>query len=51
MFPEQYWPLAAQHHAIALSLTKRFDTGQIPWAGGFRGAFSGLVVPFGVKVL
>ena len=50
-FPERYWPLAAQHHAIALNLTKRFDTGMVPLEARFREPFTGLVVPFGAKVV
>ena len=49
--PERYWPLAAQHHCIALNLCKRFDTGIVPWEARFGEPFAGLIVPFGAKVL
>ena len=49
--PEKYWPLASQHHAFALNLAKRFDTGVVPWEARFGESFTGLVVPFGAKVL
>ena len=29
------WPLAAQHHAMALNLTERFDSKSIPWEERF----------------
>ena len=45
------WPLAAQHHAMALNLTERFDSKSIPWEDRFGEAFDGLMVPFGAKVL
>ena len=45
------WPLTAQHHAMALILTERFDSKSIPWEGRFGEAFDGLIVPFGAKVL
>ena len=48
---EKLWPYAAQHHAMALNLSKRFDTGQIPWTERFGENFSGRLVPFGAKVL
>ena len=32
--PEKFWPLAAQHHAMALNLTKRVDADANP--GGWR---------------
>ena len=49
--PEKYWPLASHHHAFALNLAKRFDTGVVPWEARFGEPFTGLVVPFGAKVL
>ena len=45
------WPLAAQHHAMALNLTERFDSKSIPWEDRFGEAFDVLKVPFGAKVL
>ena len=45
------WPLAAQHHAVALNLTERFDSKSILWEDRFGEAFDGLMVPFGAKVL
>ena len=45
------WPLAAQHHAMALNLTERVDSKSIPWEDRFGEAFDGLKVPFGAKVL
>ena len=48
---EKLWPYAAQHHAMALNLSRRFDTGQIPWTERFGEDFSGRLVPFGAKVL
>ena len=38
---ETLWPYAAQHHAMALSLSKRSDTGHIPWTERFGENFSG----------
>ena len=29
--PDRYWPLAAQHHAMCLNITKRLDNGNVPW--------------------
>ena len=49
--PEKFWPLAAQHHAMALNLTKRVDVDAIPWDLRFGEPFSGMNVPFGAKVL
>ena len=45
------WPLAAQHHAMALNLTERVDSKSIPWEDRFGEALDGLKVPFGAKVL
>ena len=45
------WPLAAQHQAIALNLTEKFDSKSIPWEDRFGEGFDGLMVPFGAKVL
>ena len=45
------WPLAAQHHAMALNLTERFDSRSIPCEDRFGEAFEGLMVPFKAKVL
>ena len=37
-FHDSPWLLAAQHRAVALNLTKRLDTGEIPWdTYSFRG--------------
>ena len=49
--PEKFWPLAAQHHAMALNLTKRVDADAIPWDLRFGEPFGGMNVPFGAKVL
>ena len=49
--PEKFWPLAAQHHAMALNLTKRVDADAIPWDLRFGEPFGGVNVPFGAKVL
>ena len=48
---EKLWPYAAQHRAMALNLSTRFDTGQIPWTKRFGENFSGRIIPFGAKVL
>ena len=37
--PNRYWPLAAQHHAMCLNITKRLDNGQVPW--DMRSKFAG----------
>ena len=44
-------PLAAQHHAMVLNLSKRFDNAQIPGTERFGENFTGRLVPFGAKVL
>ena len=49
--PEKLWPYAAQHHAMALNLSRRLDTGRIPWTERFGEDFNGRLVPFGAKVL
>ena len=49
--PDKMWPLAAQHHAMALNLSKRFDNARIPWTEHFGENFTGRIVPFGAKVL
>ena len=36
---------------MALNLSRRLDTGQIPWTERFGENFSGKLVPFGAKVL
>ena len=49
--PDKLWPLAAQHHAMALNLSRRVDTGMIPWTERFGEDFVGRLIPFGAKVL
>ena len=49
--PDHVWPLAAQHHAMALNISKRLDVEKIPWEDRFGDSFDGLVVPFGAKVI
>ena len=49
--PDHVWPLAAQHHAMALNISKRLDVGKIPWDDRFGDSFDGLVVPFAAKVI
>ena len=49
--PDHIWPLAAQHHAMALNISKRLDVEKIPWEDRFGDSFDGLVVPFGAKVI
>ena len=49
--PDSVWPLAAQHHAMALNTSPRVDTGAIPWEGRFGEEFPGMHVPFGARVL
>ena len=49
--PDKMWPLAAQHHAMALNLSKRMDCAKIPWEDRFGESFSGLTIPFGAKIL
>ena len=50
-FPEKFWPLAAQHHTMALNLTKRADVDAVPWELTFGSMFDGMIVPFAAKVL
>ena len=40
--PDSMWPLAAQHHAMALNTSPRVDTGAIPWEGRFGEQFPGM---------
>ena len=49
--PEKTWPLAAQHHTIALNVTKRLDDGVVPWEARYGEPFTGMIIPFGAKVL
>ena len=49
--PDRYWPLAAQHHAMCLNITKRLDNGQVPWEIRFGEPFNGKKIPFGAKRL
>ena len=49
--PDKLWPLAAQHHAMALNATKRLDNGIVPWEARYREPFLGLMIPFGARVL
>ena len=49
--PDSMWPLAAQHHAMALNTSPRVATGAIPSEGRFGEQFPGMHVPFGARVL
>ena len=49
--PDRCWPLAAQHHAMCLNITKRLDDGQVPWEIRFGEPFNGKKIPFGAKIL
>ena len=49
--PDQFWPLASQHHAISLNVSKRLDNGLVPWNQRFGSDFQGVLVPFGAKIL
>ena len=49
--PDKLWPLAAQHHAMALNATKRLDNGIVPWEARYGEPFSGIMIPFGARVL
>ena len=49
--PERYWPLASEHHCMALHTTTRLDNGKVPWQLRFGEDFSGMQIPFGAKVL
>ena len=48
--PDHVWPLAAQHHAMALNSSKRYVE-RIPWEDRFGEPFDGLIVHFGAKVI
>ena len=49
--PDKLWPLASQHHAMSLNVSKRFDNGLVPWSQRFGEEFTGKLVPFGAKIL
>ena len=49
--PDKLWPHAAQHHCMALNLSRRFDSGMIPWTERFGEDFVGKQIPFGARVL
>ena len=49
--PERYWPLASEHHCMALNTSARLDNGKVPWQLRFGEDFSGMRIPFGAKVL
>ena len=38
--PEKYWPLAAEHHCMALHTTARLDNGKVPWQLRFDEQFT-----------
>ena len=29
--PERHWPLASEHHCMALNTSTRLDNGKVPW--------------------
>ena len=49
--PDKLWPLASQHHAMSLNVSKRFDNNLVPWSQRFGEEFTGKLVPFGAKIL
>ena len=50
-FPLQFWPLAMQHHAVAINASKQLDGKESPWQLRFGDEFPGKIMPFGAKVL
>ena len=49
--PDKMWPLAAQHHCIALNINPRVDCDASPWESRFEAILEGPQIPFGAKVL
>ena len=49
--PDKMWPLAAQHHCIALNINSRVDCDASPWESRFGAIFDGPQISFGAKVL
>ena len=48
---ERCWPLASEHHCMALNTSTRLDNDKVPWQLRFGEDFSGMRIPFGAKIL
>ena len=50
-FPLHFWPLAMQHHAVAVNASPQLNGKEAPWQLRFGEEFPGKIIPFGAKVL